>query len=691
MKLLSPFVLALAAVPIVAQSSQVETAWFARANGDQIDARIVIDVADGFHIYHSDLGHPAAAGKPTQVTFGGSGVTWNDVLYPEPHLYPDTDWATNTQIMVNVHEGHVVLMASGTLAVPGAVPADLNVTVAGLVCNTGGCIPFSLDNLALEGEGDDALFAAGDAADEGDAVVYDDNDWHESGEADATLYVRRGEGDLVEAAITISISDGYHLYGADLGHENGHLYAKATELEWTAGDVEWDDVDWPQGHKLEIPYTEPGLWVWSYGADDTVVLRATGHADADVDLSEVALSLNGQTCDEQGCIDYIESVVNRGTGADALFATSLALGGEHAVADAPTTKGMASDGDAPAEESESLLQFLLLAVGWGLFALLMPCTYPMIPITISFFTKQAEARGGNVLPLALAYGAGIVLIFMLIGVTVGQAIIPVANHWGTNLVIGLMFIYFAFVLFGFINMQPPRFLLNVAGQASMKGGYIGVFLMGATLVVTSFTCTGPFVGSLLGYGAKLGLWQIALGMGVFGLTMAIPFVILSLVPGKVASMPQAGMWMNTIKHFLGFVEVAAAFKFLSNADLALGWTVISREFFLLVWAAMFILGGLYLLGVISPFGWDKEKPGIKQGLGGVLAVVFGCYCGWGFTGNTMDVNMQALIPPYSGGRVFPELWDSDLSWDLIEDDYDEALSIAKADNKTLLVNFTGHL
>ena len=163
----------------------------------------------------------------------------------------------------------------------------------------------------------------------------------------------------------------------------------------------------------------------------------------------------------------------------------------------------------------------------------------------------------------------------------------------TNLVIGALFFYFAFVLFGFITLQPPRFLLDVAGKASSTGGYLGVFLMGATLVVTSFTCTAPVVGSLLALGAQGGDYgRLVLGMAVFGLTMAVPFVFLSLVPGKLQAMPRSGEWMNTLKVFLGFVEVAAALKFISNADMAWRWEWLSRELFLYTWAGVLLMAGL---------------------------------------------------------------------------------------------------
>ena len=329
-------------------------------------------------------------------------------------------------------------------------------------------------------------------------------------------------------------------------------------------------------------------------------------------------------------------------------------------------------------------------MGGGLFALLMPCTYPMVPITISFFTKQADARGGNVLPLSLAYGAGIILIFILIGVVIGPAIIPFATHPVTNFTIGALFVIFAFALFGVINLEPPKSMMNMASKASTTGGYLGVFLMGMTLVITSFTCTVPFVGSLLSVGGVEGdLTKLVLGMATFGATMAIPFVFLSLVPGKVQSLPRSGEWMNTLKHFLGFVELAAALKFFSNSDLVWGWNLISREFFLVVWAVLFVIAALYLFGVLR-FGGPKQKIGGGRVVGGLLSLAFAAYCGFASTGRDLDKVMTAIAPPYSGGRFFPKLYIPEGEWQIVKDDYDAAIEIARNDDKLLLVNFTGH-
>jgi thiol:disulfide interchange protein DsbD len=322
----------------------------------------------------------------------------------------------------------------------------------------------------------------------------------------------------------------------------------------------------------------------------------------------------------------------------------------------------------------------------------------MIPITFSFFTKQAEKRGGKVLPLALVYGFGIVLMFTLVGALLSTVIIDVVNHWLTNAVIGAMFVFFAFVLFGWINLEPPQALQQAAGKATATGGYLGVFFMGATLVITSFTCTAPFVGSLLSVGASSGNWErIVLGMGTFGLTMALPFVALSLVPGKLSSIPRAGEWMNTLKVTLGFVEFAAALKFFSNADLAYDWQVLPRELFLALWFAVFLITAIYLLGLIRYHGETGEIGGGRL-LAGMLFLCLSVYCGFGALGNRLDPIFTQIAPPYSVPRVAGfETGGGELAsaakkeHEIVKDDYEAALVLAQQQKKLVLVNFTGYL
>lgn len=523
----------------------------------------------------------------------------------------------------------------------------------------------------------------------------------EEGHAKAALHARV-QGDVVQVAVEIAVERGWHVYNgptlADVGPEGA--FAQPTELTLAGEGFEWGDWRFPEP---ELEHQDFGTPIDVKIHRGNVVIYRAGTKSADAKLETLAVKVKGQTCTDGGegvCVPYDDEAKFSGPGHDKLFAAfPKDLGTKPAPkvedrSSGTTSKAATTDEAEEAGRETSLLAFLLSAVFWGLFTLLMPCTYPMIPITISYFTKQADARKTSTLPLSLAYGAGIVLIFVLIGVAIGPLIIPFATHPVTNLVIGGFFLVFALTLFGVMTLNPPRFLMSAAGSASQKGGYLGVFLMGATLVVTSFTCTAPFVGTLLSTGATSGgLGRIALGMAVFGLTMAVPFVFLSMVPGKVKAMPKSGEWMHTLKVYLGFVEIAAALKFISNADLVWSWGVLSRELFLFLWFAIFAIAALYLFAMFrlrDEYG-QEEAASIspKRLVGGVATAMFAVYCLYGGLGHSMDPVMTALIPNYStkigGGAVTA----ASESHTIIKDDYEGALARAKAENRRLLVNFTG--
>lgn len=506
-------------------------------------------------------------------------------------------------------------------------------------------------------------------------------------EARGTLHGRL-DGAEARLALEISIGRGWHLYHGPTEKDmspDGAI-GKPTSIDLRGEGFEWGPFEFPVPDEVEQKFSEDEPVTHIRQHHGTIVIHVRGKAKAGASLDAVEAYVTGLTCQDDGvCVPYEETLKVVGRGPDALFAAAPAAqpGGEsHSVAKTPAPEG----GD------EGLWIFLLSAVGWGLFTLLMPCTYPMIPITISYFTKQAAQRHTGTLPLSLAYGVGIVLVFVLIGVAVGPLIIRFATHPVTNLVIGGFFILFALALFGLVNLQPPRFLLSAAGKASSQGGYFGVFLMGATLVVTSFTCTAPFVGTLLSAGATSGgLGTVALGMGVFGATMAVPFVFLSMVPQKVKALPRSGEWMHVLKVTLGFVEIAAALKFISNVDLVWGWEFLSRELFLVLWMGIFLVAAIYLFGLIRLK--DESTTEISPGrmVAGLFFALFGLYCGYGSLGNSMDPIMTAIIPPYSGriasAGVAGEA--ATTAHTMIEDDYEAALEQARSEDKLLLVNFTG--
>ncbi len=684
--------LALLSLAAASSAQDATGTLYTRADDGMIRAAIRIELEFGAHIYHGptkkDLGHVDAVGQPTTATFLGGGIEWSDVRFPEPEEIDQSEFGPG--VFINAHEDELVLYAIGRVVDPAAIE-KLQVKVEGLVCDDLGCMPYG-ETLKSKSRGPDALFAAFPSDLKPKPPVPKTDDLV-SGEADGTLYSRVVDG-RVQVAVQLEITPDWHLYHEALGHEDA--IGLPTTLSLKGEGITWGKLRWPTPEELDQSEFGPGVFIYAH--EGTIVVYAEGTVEGgEASTDGVWATIGGQTCDDASCITYKETLANHGAGADAIWAgfPKAEEGSDDAGDDktAGSAAGSLSSSTPPAggseEEESSLALFLLEAIGWGLFTLLMPCTYPMIPITISFFTKQADQRGGNVLPLSLTYGAGIVLIFILIGVAVGPVIVAFATHPVTNLIIAAMFFYFALVLLGFVNLQPPRALLNVAGKASMRGGFVGVFLMGATLVVTSFTCTAPFVGTLLARGAGGGMERVVWGMGAFGLTMAVPFVILSLVPGKIQSIPKSGQWMNTLKMTLGFVEIAAAIKFLSNTDLGWDWNVISREMFLASWVVIFVITGLFLFGIIRIKGPAGAIGGIRRSFA-VLFLAFAAYCGWGLAGNSMDKVMNTMAPPYSGGRLFPELFEFGGDWLIVKDDYDKAMEQARADNKLVMVNFTGH-
>ena len=252
--------------------------------------------------------------------------------------------------------------------------------------------------------------------------------------------------------------------------------------------------------------------------------------------------------------------------------------------------------------------FWVLAILGGLVTLLMPCTYPMIPFTISFFSKQSAA-GHRLLPLALFYGAGIVGCFVGLGVLItgilGANLATLAGHPVTNVVIAGVFVLFGLSLLGV-------FLLQVPGLGGGRGGYVGALLMGLTFAATAFSCTAPFAGSVLAAAVATGKWSGAiLGMGIYGLAIAVPFVLLALSPKALSRLPRSGAWMNELKVVGGLVELAAALKFLVIADYAWSWSLFTRTSTLTAWSVIALLCGLYLLGLIR---WKDDERIASVGL-----------------------------------------------------------------------------
>ena len=330
-------------------------------------------------------------------------------------------------------------------------------------------------------------------------------------------------------------------------------------------------------------------------------------------------------------------------------------------------KGM--DRFEPAEKEEKgLWTIFLLGFLGGLIALLTPCVFPMIPLTVSFFTKSAKNKQ-NGIANAVMYGAFIFLIYVLLSLPFHllDSLDPeILNSISTNVTLNVIFftifMVFAFSFFGYYEITLPQsWSAKMDSKATSIGGMVGIFFMALTLAIVSFSCTGPILGSLLGgsLSSDGGAMQLTFGMGGFGLALALPFALFALFPNWLNSLPRSGGWLNTVKVVLGFIEVALAFKFLSNADLVEHWGLLKREIFIAIWIVCALGLALYLFGFIRfPHDGPKTKR-IPKGnlLVGIMSIAFLLYLTPGLT-NTKYANLKLLsgFPP----PLFYSLYDKGL-------------------------------
>ena len=345
------------------------------------------------------------------------------------------------------------------------------------------------------------------------------------------------------------------------------------------------------------------------------------------------------------------------------------------------------DSDIPLTELETeinkgLFSFILFAIGMGFLALLTPCVFPMIPITVSYFTKEGEKEDNNPIFSASLYALGIIVIFTTLGLllsfTLGASGAGdlAANPW-INIFIASLFIYLAFSLFGYYEIQTPSFLRQFSINQENRGGIIGILFMSLTFTLTSFTCTVAFVGALLATASQGAIFWPIIGMLSFSLAFASPFFLLALFPQYLSKLPKSGGWLNSVKVIMGFLEIAAAFKFISNVDLVWNWGIFDRNMVLLIWAIIFILMGLYLLGLIKmPFDSPIKKISFYRIIFCVIFLFVGIYLSTGLFNNKLHGLIESYLPPDK-----EKIWIEDL---------DVGYKVSKELNKPIFIDFTGY-
>ncbi|WP_345117872.1 protein-disulfide reductase DsbD family protein [Hymenobacter algoricola] len=401
------------------------------------------------------------------------------------------------------------------------------------------------------------------------------------------------------------------------------------------------------------------------------------------------------------------------TAAAVQPASPAAPASPSAVAAAPPSVAVATAAGA-APEGGGLWSFGFLAFLSGLAALITPCVFPMVPMTVSFFTGSSDSRRQGILK-ALVYGLSIILIYTIIGVVVARLLGEdgpnfMATHWLPNLIFFVVFVVFGLSFLGLFEITLPHALVNKADAQADKGGWLGVFFMAFTLVLVSFSCTGPIVATVLGLAARGQTLMPVVGMLGFSLAFALPFTLFAIFPSWLKGLPRSGGWLNTVKVVLGFIELMLALKFLSMADLAYHWNLLPRDVYIVLWITLSGLLGMYLLGKYR-LSHDSDLGHLSVGrlMMAVLALGFMVYLVPGLFGAPLPL-LAGYLPPQSNHDfslnraeagplpVRNALCEEPRYADFLElphglqgyFDLEQAKRCARQQRKPIFIDFTGH-
>ena len=488
-----------------------------------------------------------------------------------------------------------------------------------------------------------------------------------------------------------SVDTCWHIYSQHLDDPNGPLPTWfSVELPQGAvgqGDVQECEpiVEYDPNFMMDLKYFEEEVYWWQ-----TVDLSGASPNDS------IRGFLSFMVCDERQCLPPEDIPF-------ALAVSDVSATGRPDVC--PPSQHLchpeqAEEGEEVVqeeEEEEGLVGTFLLGFLLGLAALFTPCVFPMIPMTVSFFTKQSKNRADGI-KNALLYGFFIIFIYTGLGLALTAFFgVDVLNVISTdplfNVFLFALLLVFGFSFLGAFEIQLPSSWANKADQASDRGGVLGIFFMAATLAIVSFSCTGPLVGSALA-GAATGSFAAptAVMLG-FSIALALPFGLFAVFPGWLNSLPQSGGWLNSVKVVLGLVEIGFAFKFLSNADLVLQLGLLPRELFIAIWVAVSLAIAFYLFGWFTlPHDSKVERLGVFRFSTGLVFMMFAVYLVPGMWG--APVNLISGFPPpmfyseWQGGGGSAEGGHAG-HVEARFDDYDEGLAAARAEGKPMLLDFTG--
>ncbi len=719
--------------------------------GDTVRLTVTADVVPGWHIYAYSKTQPDDGPRVTQFDlFDPAGLTPKGDWTATPPPLEKKEPAFPSLPFVSFHEGEV------TWSIPLAVPTDaagkrsIRVQAGYQVCSDQNCSfpgqwtlpPVELTILAAaeKPKADEKVTkAASETAESGTPprapAKKDSSPRMRPKGVELTTSVdpkQARAGDTVTYKVTAKLGPKYHIYKYEKKPEGpGPTWFDLFDTAGLGAQADWTASK--EAHKPD-PNSKiaPPLDYYEDEVTWSIPLAVTpGIAPG---KKALRVQAGYQVCNDTNC-----SIPGQWTLPDAEI--EILPGGLAAVTslcDTPAYKAAMAEMRAKSEAAaaagkseierqadEGLLPFLLACALGGLGALVMPCVWPMVPITVNFFVKQGQARSGKTTGLAVTYCLAIMGIFTAVGVLVAVflgagSLSKLANNPWLNFAVAGMFLAFGLSLLGLFEIRLPNFLLNASAQGENRGGLVGVMFMALTLTITSFTCTFPVVGGLLVIATKGSYLYPILGMLTFSAVLALPFFVLALSPGLLSKLPKSGDWMNAVKVVGGLVEIGAAFKFLNTAETAF---VVPEEAItnaytvLAIWVVLALVCGIYLLGL---FRTDHDHDAVKVGPGRIVAgcafLFLSLYLTPGLFGRPphgwLWTQVVGLLPPDAGDLKAPEAAPSAVAQRVAKDatskdpkqaereqtavhgvawglSYDAALERAKAENKPILIDFTG--
>lgn len=495
-------------------------------------------------------------------------------------------------------------------------------------------------------------------------------------------------GDVFNIIIDADIEEKWHLYSIlndpDAGpfptkiSANSSNFVIAGTIEESQAEVQFD------------PNFEAELGLHSHSARFIIPVAVKTSFQGNQDLD---IQFFYQTCDDRLCLPPKKKSVIVPVSVTGVSAAPYEEAGDETISQELNKK--VSEGAA----KEGFFSFIWIALTAGFIALLTPCVFPMIPLTVSYFSKQQDDKKG--VKQALLFGIAIVLTFTILGVLLAIIIGAsgaaqfASNPW-VNLFIGIILVAFALSLLGMFELQLPHQFTNYLNKKSNESsGIIGILFMAMTISAVSFSCTAPFVGGVLAATAGGEWFYPIIGMIAFSSAFASPFVIFAMFPKWLESLPKSGSWMNVVKVLLGFVELAAAFKFFSNADLVWSWGLISRPFAIAAWIVIFLLAGFYVLGIFA-LKHEQKPESISAGrliismplllfsfylIPGLLGASLGIWDAWLPPKQVTDVSVVASISVPGGSLATENGWS---------EDYEAVLENARRTGKPVFIDFTGY-